>query len=62
MIYIGELRDSSLKMSMLAPNRRFLCASPGYIEKYGMPETPADLRQHNCIALRENAEDVYVAI
>lgn len=58
MIYIGELRNSSLKMSVLASNRRFLCASPAYIAKYGQPETPADLRQHTCIALRENAEDV----
>jgi DNA-binding transcriptional LysR family regulator len=57
-IYIGELRDSSLKLSKLATNRRFLCAAPSYIAKYGMPETPADLRKHTCIALRENAEDV----
>jgi len=57
-IYIGELRDSSLKLSRLAPNRRFLCASPGYVEQYGRPETPADLRRHTSIALRENAEDV----
>jgi len=58
MIYIGELRDSSLRLSNLAPNKRFLCASPSYIEKYGEVNTPSDLRQHNCIALRENAEDV----
>ena len=58
MIYIGELRDSSLKLSKLATNQRFLCAAPSYIAKYGMPDTPADLRKHTCIALRENAEDV----
>jgi len=58
MIYIGELRDSSLRLSNLAPNKRFLCASPSYIEKYGDVTEPADLRHHRCIALRENAEDV----
>lgn len=58
MIYIGELKDSSLKQSVLAPNRRFLCASPKYIEKHGQPAAPYDLRHHSCIALRENAEDV----
>jgi len=58
MIYIGELRDSSLRLSNLAPNKRFLCASPSYIEKYGEVNEPADLRHHHCIALRENAEDV----
>jgi len=57
-IYIGELRDSSLRLSTLAENKRFLCASPSYISKYGLVNSPADLRQHNCIALRENAEDV----
>jgi DNA-binding transcriptional LysR family regulator len=57
-IHIGELRDSSLVKSVLAKNQRFLCASPAYIEKYGTPTTPNDLRHHHCIALRENAEDV----
>jgi len=58
MIYIGDLRDSSLKLSKLASNKRFLCASPGYLAKHGEINTPSDLRQHHCIALRENAEDV----
>jgi len=58
MIFIGELRDSSLRLSNLAPNKRFLCASPSYIKKYGKVTEPADLRHHRCIALRENAEDV----
>jgi len=57
-IYIGELRDSSLKLSTLAENERFLCASPAYISKHGLVNEPADLRKHHCIALRENAEDV----
>jgi len=57
-IYIGELRDSSLRLSTLAENKRFLCASPDYITKYGLVKEPADLREHHCIALRENAEDV----
>ncbi|MFT5759244.1 MAG: DNA-binding transcriptional LysR family regulator [Alteromonadaceae bacterium] len=58
MVYIGELRDSSLRLSVLAPNKRFLCASPSYLKKYGAVNEPADLRHHHCIALRENAEDV----
>lgn len=57
-IYIGELNDSSLKMITLAPNQRFICASPEYIEKMGSPETPNELKKHRCIALRENNEDV----
>ncbi|GAA6171639.1 LysR family transcriptional regulator [Colwellia sp. KU-HH00111] len=57
-IYIGELRDSSFRLTILAENKRFLCASPAYIAKHGLVTQPADLRQHHCIALRENAEDV----
>lgn len=57
-IYIGALKDSSLKMVTLAKNRRFVCASPAYIENKGMPESPQDLLTHDCLALRENNEDV----
>ena len=57
-IYIGELRDSTLKLATLAPNQRFLCASPAYLERKGIPKSPADLKAHSCIALRENSEDV----
>jgi DNA-binding transcriptional LysR family regulator len=58
LIHIGELRDSSLVKIVLAANQRYLCAAPSYLKKYGMPTSIAELRQHNCIALRENAEDV----
>lgn len=58
MIHIGELRDSSLVGYPLAPNRRVLCASPAYLSRRGAPANPEDLRNHDCIALRENDEDV----
>lgn len=57
-IYIGELRDSSMHCVKLAANRRFLCAAPAYLERYGTPGSPPELQQHSCIALRENSEDV----
>jgi DNA-binding transcriptional LysR family regulator len=57
-IHIGTLPDSSLSKSVLARNRRFLCASPAYVAEHGDPATIADLRSHFCIALRENDEDV----
>jgi len=57
-IYIGELRDSTLKLATLAPNQRFLCASPEYLSKKGTPASPRELKEHTCIALRENSEDV----
>lgn len=57
-IHIGELEDSMLNRIWLAPNRRFVCASPRYIAQFGSPANPAQLRNHVCIALQENAEDV----
>jgi len=56
-IHIGQLRNSSLQARRLAPNERFLCASPEYLAKRGTPENPEDLRHHDCIVLRENMED-----
>jgi DNA-binding transcriptional LysR family regulator len=57
-VHIGALRDSSLVAHRLGPNERFACASPDYVARHGAPATPAELRRHSCLALRENDEDV----
>ncbi|MCQ2993145.1 LysR family transcriptional regulator [Pseudomonas syringae] len=57
-IHIGSVSDSSWVVRTLAHNERWLCASPRYLERYGMPESPEDLSQHRCICIRENEEDV----
>ena len=43
------LNDESLVSRRLAINRRIICASPDYIERYGEPKTPDDLLNHNCL-------------
>jgi DNA-binding transcriptional LysR family regulator len=48
-IRFGVLPDSSLVARRLASNRRMLCASPGYIARYGMPAAPRDLEHFHCI-------------
>jgi DNA-binding transcriptional LysR family regulator len=50
-IRIGVLEDSALIARKLAANRRVLCAAPAYLQKYGAPQTPADLEQHQCLLL-----------
>jgi DNA-binding transcriptional LysR family regulator len=58
-IRIGELEDSSLAARKLAPNRRVVCASPGYLKTHDAPRTPDDLVRHNCLTttdLRMNWE------
>ena len=55
-IRFGALPDQRLNARCLMTNRRFLCASPLYLEQYGTPATLADLAQHRCIIHRQNDE------
>lgn len=48
-VRVGRLRDSSLVARKLAPSRRAVVASPAYLERCGVPETPLDLAHHNCL-------------
>jgi DNA-binding transcriptional LysR family regulator len=57
LIHVGPLRDSTMTMVRLAPNRRVLCTAPSYIARHGMPESPDDLRAHICAVIRENQDD-----
>ncbi|WP_025601040.1 LysR family transcriptional regulator [Burkholderia sp. WSM2230] len=57
-IRFGELPDSRLSARRIMSNRRFLCASPKYLEKHGTPERVEDLAEHRCIIHRQN-DDAY---
>lgn len=37
----------------LAPNHRVLCASPGYVQRHGLPSSLADLANHACLIIKE---------
>ncbi|MEH6635316.1 MAG: LysR family transcriptional regulator [Halioglobus sp.] len=45
----GNMPDSTLIARKLAPLRQVLCASPAYLDRYGLPATPAELTGHNCV-------------
>lgn len=45
----GVVADSRLVAWILAPSRRFLVASPAYLERHGRPRALADLAQHRAI-------------
>lgn len=49
-IRIGVLQDSTLVARHLADCPIVLVASPKYLDKQGVPSTPADLKQHRMIA------------
>ncbi|MEL6320838.1 MAG: LysR family transcriptional regulator [Cyanobacteria bacterium J06626_14] len=45
----GPLKDSELLVRKLVDNQRIVCASPEYLSKYGVPETPQALKSHQCL-------------
>lgn len=45
----GPLEDSSAVAKLIGRPRRFLAASPGYLERFGVPRSPADLASHAII-------------
>lgn len=56
-IHVGTLRAMQKIAIPLAPNARFICASPAYLARRGAPKTLPELQNHECIALRENDDD-----
>lgn len=48
-VRIGDLDDSSLVARPLMPYRMQICASPDYLARAGVPQTPADLVRHQCL-------------
>ena len=47
---IAVMEDSSLVARLIAPVRRFVVASPGYLAKCGRPQRPHDLVAHQCLS------------
>jgi len=54
-IRISADLEPNLVAVKLAPNIRTYCVAPAYIDKYGKPETPQQLADHNCILTNEIA-------
>jgi len=52
-VRMGESLDADvIAVRLTGPFRFVAAAAPGYIAKYGRPETPEDLRNHRCVRLR----------
>jgi DNA-binding transcriptional LysR family regulator len=52
-IRVGRLRDSQLVTRKLADIRMIVCASPAYLAQRGMPQTPGDLADHDCLVFSD---------
>ena len=44
--------DANIIARPIASSDGVLCASPGYLEKNGMPQQPEDLAQHRCLRMK----------
>jgi len=51
-VRISDLPDSSLVARRIAPCRHAIVAAPAYLEQYGTPRAPEELRDHNIITYR----------
>jgi DNA-binding transcriptional LysR family regulator len=49
-IRIGSLADSSIRATKLGSIRSVSCASPDYLARRGVPNSPRDLAGHDCIS------------
>jgi DNA-binding transcriptional LysR family regulator len=54
-VCIGQLSDSSLVATRVGAVRYVICASPGYLERQGVPKTPKDLSALDCITFDDAA-------
>lgn len=49
-VRIGELRqDTGLAARKLGRQRLLICAAPSYLSAYGVPATPSDLLERDCV-------------
>lgn len=49
----GSLNDSQVIAKKLIPMRLLVCASPGYAERHGLPQSIRDLSEHRCVSQRQ---------
>ncbi len=48
-IRLGDLKSSALMARRIGDSSRIVVAAPSYIERFGAPQTLADLKKHNCL-------------
>ncbi|MGY8856838.1 MAG: LysR family transcriptional regulator [Pseudomonadales bacterium] len=51
-IRTAELEDSSLIARRLIDSQWVICATPDYLERHGTPQTPEQLRSHECLVYK----------
>jgi DNA-binding transcriptional LysR family regulator len=50
---VGHLADSQMVARKLAEVQMIVCAAPAYLERVGIPHTPADLSRYDCLVFSD---------
>src|SRR6266700_2840478 len=50
---VGHLPDSQLVARKLGDVQMIVCAAPAYLKRFGVPQSPADLRHHACLVFSD---------
>lgn len=48
-IRLGKLSDSTMMAKKLGKRANYVCASPQYLEKHGVPHSISELNKHSCL-------------
>jgi DNA-binding transcriptional LysR family regulator len=48
-IRLGKLSDSTMMAKKLGKRANYVCASPSYLEKLGIPHSISELNKHSCL-------------
>jgi DNA-binding transcriptional LysR family regulator len=48
-IRLGKLNDSSMMAKKLGKRTNYVCASPAYLDKHGVPHSLSELNSHSCL-------------
>lgn len=48
-IRVGTLNDSQIKAVKIAVRKEYICATKSYLDQFGIPKKPEELRAHQCI-------------
>jgi DNA-binding transcriptional LysR family regulator len=57
--YGGTVPQDMVAQRLSADIRWVVAAAPGYLERFGVPEHPEDLRNHRCLRLRLGNDRIY---
>jgi DNA-binding transcriptional LysR family regulator len=57
--YGGTVPEDMVAQRLSGDIRWVACASPAYLERFGVPEHPDDLRNHRCVRFRLGNDQIY---